>query len=472
LSPPALGPADLVIHGAAVVTVDPRDHVIENGAVAVRDGRIVAVGTDRELRDHLATAARVLDARGKAVLPGFVDAHAHAGHALTRALGRNGAEWMDTAGRIYARGADTEFWEIEAALSALERIRCGTTTACLLFGGGPDVMRTDDPAYADRHLGIVERSGLREVLALGPGRPPGPSVFVDRTIDPPTDRRVTFERQVEVAADVIGRWRERSAGRVRVAVSCPVFSEADLADAAVGPQAETIALRTRELARTKGVLLVQDGHRSGSIALAERRLGLGDGSCLFAHCIDLTEADVESLERTGAKVAHNPTALMSVQGRCPAPELMGRGVVVALGSDAPAPDRPFDMFRHMFMAMRLHARHFRDETVLPPTRALRMATIDGARALGLEHEIGSVETGKRADLILLDLAKPHLAALGSPVEGVVSFANGADVDTVFVDGRIILERGNILTLDVDAVLEAAGPVALRARMRANESRGS
>lgn len=159
---------------------------------------------------------------------------------------------------------------------------------------------------------------------------------------------------------------------------------------------------------------------------------------------------------------------MSVQGRCPAPELMDGGVVVALGSDAPAPDRPFDMFRHMFMAMRLHARHFRDETVLPPARVLRMATIDGAKALSLDGEIGSIEVGKRADLILVDLRKPHLAALGSLVEGVVSFASGADVDAVLVDGRILMEGGRVLTLDEPAILAAAGRAAALARARSLE----
>jgi cytosine/adenosine deaminase-related metal-dependent hydrolase len=143
------------------------------------------------------------------------------------------------------------------------------------------------------------------------------------------------------------------------------------------------------------------------------------------------------------------------------PELLDAGVTVMLGSDGTAPDRGYDMFRHMWQCMHYHRRHFRDTGVLPPGKVLEMATIDAARALGLDRDIGSLETGKRADVILVDLAKPHLYPLNMPVYRVMYFANGADVDTVLVDGKVLMEGRKVLTVNEADVLESAQQEAER-----------
>jgi cytosine/adenosine deaminase-related metal-dependent hydrolase len=146
---------------------------------------------------------------------------------------------------------------------------------------------------------------------------------------------------------------------------------------------------------------------------------------------------------------------MSIRGRCPVPELIDAGITVALGSDGIAPDRSYDMFRHMFQCMHYHRRHFRDPAVLPHGKVLEMATIDAARALGLAGDIGSLEAGKKADIILVDLFKPHLVPLNMPVHRITSFANGADVCTTIVDGRILMENGAVTSVDEADVLERA-----------------
>ncbi|CAN0606012.1 unnamed protein product, partial [Ectocarpus sp. 12 AP-2014] len=142
-------------------------------------------------------------------------------------------------------------------------------------------------------------------------------------------------------------------------------------------------------------------------------------------------------------------------GRCPATELMEAGVTVALGSDATAPDRSSDMFRHMQQCMHYHRTHFRDPDILPPGQVLAMATIDAARALGMETEIGSLEPGKKADLLLLDLARPHLYPLNMPAYRAVCFANGNDVHTVIVNGEVVLEDRKAVKVEENKILEAA-----------------
>ncbi|MET0428320.1 MAG: hydrolase, partial [Microvirga sp.] len=178
------------------------DGIIESGHVLVEGDRIVAVSRGRAPdRPNL----RRLDAGGGIILPGLVDAHAHAGHALTKSLGASAGEWMGLAGRIYARATDAAFWRAEAALSALERLRCGTTTAALLMGGGPDIMRTETPEAAEAHLEGVRAVGIAEILAVGPNRPSGPRLYLDWTGNASRERPVHPRAQLAVAEALLKR---------------------------------------------------------------------------------------------------------------------------------------------------------------------------------------------------------------------------------------------------------------------------
>lgn len=437
----------LLIENGVVVTMDDSRRVLKNGHVGIVNGHIVAIGEGRPAMDHGATR---IDASGMVVMPGFIDTHAHAGHTLTKGLGSDSGQWMQTAGTIYARAVDTEFWAAEAALSALERIKCGTTTAALLFGGGPDIMRTEAPDAAQSHLTTIAEMGVREILAVGPNRPMLTHAYRDFSGGAVRERIISPMGQLAVCANLIEAWRQRDS-RIRLAVALPVFTGEELEDDAV----VALCLAARDLARSKGVPLVQDGHRNGSIAANAERLDLFDATSLLAHCIDLTEPDLAALKRSHAKVAHNPSALMSVYGRCPAPELRADGITVSLGTDAAAPDRPFDMFRNLFLAHRYHARHFQDDAVMTPLQLLEMATIEGARALSWQDEIGSLEVGKRADIVLVNMRQAHLWPAVDPIQRLARFANGADVDTTIVDGRILMRGRKLVHHDEGVILDRA-----------------
>lgn len=437
----------LLITNGVVVTMDTDRRILERGHVLIENGRITSIG-DR--LPETGEAVECIDAADMVVMPGLVDTHAHAGHMLIKGLGTDSDQWMDITGQIYARATDVEFWAAEASLSAFERIRCGTTTAALLFGGGPDIMRTEAPEAAQAHLAALAGMGLREVLAVGPNRPTVPHMYRSFSNGSYTDIAVNPVQQLSVCAELIDAWAGRD-DRLRVALSLPVFSMQELEDGAV----YDLSRQALELAREKDVPIIQDGHREGSIAANAARLDLFDHRSLLAHCIELTDEDIAVLKRTGAKVAHNPSALMSVFGRCPAPELMAAGVTVSLGTDAAAPDRSFDMFRNMFQAHRYHARHFEDDGVLPPMQLLEMATIEGARALSMDKEIGSLEVGKRADVILVNMRQPHLWPPANPVQRLARFANGADVDTTIVGGQILMRSRRLVHHDEGAVLDRA-----------------
>ena len=447
---------DLLIDNGTVITLDPDRRVLDNASVAVTGDRIVAVGPAEELRARY-TPRQTLDARRKAVLPGLIDSHAHAGHAMLRTMGTGGAPgaWMKAAGQVYTTASDTEFWHAEAALTSLEKVRAGVTTGVSLLGGGDSIMRVDDPKFARAHCDAVEASGLRTVLAVGPTKPPAPRRYIDWDGAAQHASEVSAEHMMDVCEEIVRHNHGRADGRLQVAVHLPVFAPMhDASHPALRGEYERQARDGLALAKRHGLGLTQDGHRAGTVALA-RELGLLGPRAYLSHSIDLTEADIEALLATGASVVHNPAALMSVRGRCPAPELIARGVNVALGSDGAAPDRGYDMFRHMAQCMHYHPRHFRDVDVLPHGKVLEMCTIDAARALGLADQVGSLEAGKKADIILVDLFKPHLMPLNMPVMRIASFANAADVDTTIVDGRVLMQGRRLLAVDETPFLEAA-----------------
>lgn len=440
---------DLVIQCDTIITLDHGRRVLEKGWIAIDKDRIAALG------QGVAPAARNVICKPQMIaMPGLIDAHAHAGHGLVRAAGdSNGERWFDICEAIYARHATPEFWYAEAHLAQLERVLGGVTTAVSLLGGGADVMRTDSPEAGDAHCQATIESGLRTILAVGPSRRPFPKTYGrydERGAHLSFD--LAFETQLDVSAQLICDHNDILERRTGVCLVAPVYTDAHLAS--FGTEINALCDKVMELREALGVIFMQDGHRSGSIATAHALGQLGPWAAL-AHCVDLTSEDLRALQISGASVIHNPSSIMSILGRCPVPELLDLGVNVALGSDAAAPDRGYDMFRHMAQCMHYHRRHFRDPTVLTEGKTLEMATIGAARALGLDHELGSLEAGKKADIILIDGFKPHLYPPVMPLNRVTHFATAADVDTVIVNGAIIMEERRPLRVSVSEILERA-----------------
>jgi cytosine/adenosine deaminase-related metal-dependent hydrolase len=267
---------------------------------------------------------------------------------------------------------------------------------------------------------------------------------------------VSFEDQLDTCETLIQHWHRQAEGRIHVGMMFPThypnlnpLGPTELQDLKVRSRA------ARDLTRKYGLLFSQDGHSRGTVKFAYENLDTLGPDALLSHSTKLTAEEIAICKETDTKIVHNPSAVMSMTGRCPVPELLDAGVTVMLGSDGVAPDRSYDMFRHMFQCMRYHRRHYRDPSYLPAGKVLEMVTIDAARALGLENEIGSLEAGKKADVILIDMVKPHLYPLNMPVHRIAYFANGSDVDTVIVDGRILMENREVTMVDETEILDRA-----------------
>lgn len=461
----------LRIEGGTLITMDPSRRIVEDGVLIIDGNRIVAAGTRSEVARGNGSE-RHIDARRMAVLPGLIDCHAHAGHGLVKSMGADdGDAWNRACEALYTRASTEAFWAAEASLAALERLTFGVTCGVSLFGGGDSILRTDDPAFAARHCEAVTEVGIRSILAVGPCRGPFPRRFLrwkgrdSRSID------VSFDDQIETCDAVITQWHGASNGRIRIAIVSPTLRDEHLRR--LQPNATRLgelheqARAARELSRCHGVLFTQDGHTRGSVRYAHEELGILGPDALLSHSTDLSENEIAICAETDTRIVHNPSAIASIRGRCPVPELIDAGVTIALGSDATAPDRNGDMFRHMQQCMHYHRRHFRDPGVIPPGKVLEMVTIDAARALGMEREIGSLEVGKKADVILVNLQKPHMVPLHMPLYRIAYFANGGDVDTVIVDGRVLMQGRMVLSVDEQTILDSAHAEAEKALERAD-----
>jgi len=445
---------DILITGGTVITMDSSRRVLEDGAVAIMGDRIVAIGLTAELTAKYA-ARETINADKKIVMPGLIDGHGHAGHGLVKSMGMDTGEWYPATETIYARGSTVDFWRAEALLTGVERVRFGVTTALSYFGGGDMITRTDDVKYGNAYMAATEEVGLRYIFAVGPRRPPFPKTYTEWNGDSATDVAVSFEQQLAVSEELITKWHGAAGGRLNIALMFPTHrqDETPLSGAALEEVIQQ-AKATRALSRKHNVLFTQDGHTTGSVKFAHS-IGLLGPDALLSHATEFTPEEIAILVETGTKLVHNPSANAATRRRFQMVELLDAGVTIMLGSDGVAPDRSYDMFRHMFQAMRYHRFHWRDTKVLPPGKVLEMVTIDAARALGMEKEIGSLEVGKKADVILIDWFRPHMVPMNMPLYRVAYFANGNDVTTVLVNGRVLMRDRVVLTVNETDVLNLA-----------------
>jgi len=470
---------DLIIEGGVVVTMDPQHRVIRDGAVAVDGNAIAAVGSMEDVRQAF-EADIILDARHKAVMPGLVDTYGHAGHGMIKAIRHPELGWPTND--LYFHATDEGWWSAEGLLSAVERLRFGVTCGLTVVGATP--ARMDSPIFAVRQAEAVQSVGIRGVLGVGP-----PDPFVSHLPEPwegtlwengkPDRRRFTYEQALQNSVSFVEAWPGAAEGRVHAALHYPYlfgrhathprfpFSYKDEHLPMVIEKADEI----RDLADRYDILLHSHAFR-GSVTFGlevfgrERVRRLLGPDVVLAHCNGLAEDEVRLLGEEGVNVALVPfTAENIVHGPCPAVELLQAGANVTISTDGTAPYCSYDLFKEISRAMWAQWTRLGDFRLIPAGKALRMVTIDAARALGLDDQIGSLEIGKRADIILVDMNKAHLVPDSTVPRLLAFYANGNDVDTVLVDGKVLMQDRKVLSVDEESVLEGAREAAARAFAR-------
>jgi cytosine/adenosine deaminase-related metal-dependent hydrolase len=450
---------DLLVTGGSVITMDGANRVIDEGAVAVAGDRIVAVGPGADLKARFPAPGKTIDARRHAVLPGLIDTHGHAGHTLARTIGSHTRPygWRAMIDHLYFRSTTESFWYADGLLSALERLKFGTTTGIAMLGSAP---RTDRPEFARAFARGYGEVGNRVIVGVGPARPPWPRTFSYWNGTVKTDRKVSYEEAIATTEELIAADNHSWGGRVNMWVSAsrflapsrfdPMFREEQI------PFARRQADDMRRLADTYRTGIHTHSYGGAIQYVHDNFKTLLGPDVVLAHCTGLSASEVEIFASTGTRVAHCPSSgrYADDHAPCPVPQLLEAGAIVAIATDG-TNSSSFDLFKDLRRATYIQRYEQQDRYVLPPGRALKMATIDAARAIGRADDLGSIEVGKKADLVTLDLWKAHLQPINMLVEQIVAKAMGSDVATVVCDGRVVLERGRATLVDEDEVLARA-----------------
>lgn len=445
MAPPA-GPPVTVVNAGWVLTADARDRVIADGAVAWQGGEITAVGTRMDVaatlgaRGLAVAEAGTVDLPGHVLMPGLVNAHTH----LAMTMFRGVADDLDLQ-EFLARVVPAE-----AALLDDRRVRVAVRAAVAESLAAGITTSLDMYFFPDAALEAADELGMR--LLTGP-------VFLDGEGPDGLSRRTRMDwaRRWLEQHPIRAGWRPVLGPHATYTVSPEHLGQVrDLA-------AEHDALVHIHAAENEGEIeLVTSAHGERPVELLDR-LGLLRPGTLLAHAVHLTDAEIDRLAGSGAAVAHCPASnLKLASGIARIPDLLDAGVCVALGTDGPASSNDLDLFMAMRLAALVHKGHRGDARVLPASTVVRMATRNGAEALGVGDALGSLEVGKLADVVAVDLDRLHTQPVQDVASALVYSAGRGDVTHVWVGGRPVVSDGGLCSADKSAVV--AGLRALGAEV--------
>ena len=429
---------DIVIKNGTILTMDQENSVYENGILGVTGDTISFLGTDGIAQ---AEETKVIDAHGGLVLPGLINGHTHAAMSLFRGLADDLPlmDWLNHYIFPVESRMDADFVYTGTLLSCAEMIMSGTTTFC-------DMYLFEKEAARAAHL-----AGMRCIVG---------EVLYD--FNSPNYGPV--EKGLQYTEELIRTWHDDPLVSVAVEPHSLFTCTPDLLVACNDiARRHDVPIITHVAETLSEIKEVREKYGKTPIEHLES-LGILGPHFIADHCVHLEEQDMELMHQNRVKVIHNPESNMKLaSGVAPVPGMITRGITVGLGTDGCASNNNLDLFTEMDTAAKLHKVQRMDATVMDAVTVLRMATIEGARALGFDQEIGSLETGKKADIIIVDTQKPHLTPLYNPYSHIVYAARGNDVSHSIINGRIVMENRRLLTIELSDIFEKVHHQADRVR---------
>jgi 5-methylthioadenosine/S-adenosylhomocysteine deaminase len=434
---------NILIHNGTILTMH-NGKVIRQGAIAIEEEAIVEVGKNQELKRKYGRGYEKIDAKGKIILPGFVNTHQHAAMSLLRGYADDLPlqEWLEKWIWPTEKHMTSHDIYVGALLTAVESIMGGTTTVNTMYHYAPE--ENEAKAFAE--------AGLRGVI--------GHVCFSWRK-----------EEDKKALLDLAKNWHNKERGLIRVSVDphAPYTVDPEYMKALKTLREELtekygsenapiiwhthIAETNDEREKIRKAFNIQI--KNGVVEYLDS-LGVLNERVIAAHCVALTDKDVKIIKKRDVKVSHNPVSnLKLASGISPIPKMLEEDITVSLGTDSPCSNNTADMFETMKTTAILHKGINKNPTLLPAEKVLEMATIEGAKALSWNNEIGSIAVGKKADLIIVNLKKPHLSPLYNEASHLVYAAKASDVETVIINGKIIMENRTLTTLKIERVMALA-----------------
>jgi len=429
-----------IIQNGTILTMHNRK-TIRQGAIAIEDKVIVDIGKNSELKRKYGRGYEKIDAKGMVIIPGLINTHQHAAMSLLRGYADDLPlqEWLEkwiwpiekhmTAHDIY----------VGALLTAIEAIMGGTTTVNTMYHYTPE--ENEAKAFADAGLrGVIghvcfswrkneDRKTLKDLAKSWHNKADG---LTRVSVDPHAPYSVDPEYMKELK--VIREELDNKYGSEKAPIICHIHA------------AETCD----EMEKIQKAFNIK--FKNGVMAYLDS-LGILDKRLIAVHCVALTDKDMAIMKRKNVKISHNPISnLKLASGISPAPKMLRKGITVSLGTDSPCSNNAADMFEVMKTTAILHKGINKNPTIMPAEQVLEMATIEGAKALSWENEIGSIEIGKKADLSIITLKKPHLCPVYTEVSHLVYAAKASDVETVIINGKIVMENRKLTTVNTEKVM--------------------
>lgn len=430
---------EVLLFNAGVVTMDSQRRQINNGAIWISGDRIKKVGKSVDLQEEVPFHVERIDLRGRWILPGLINTHVHTSQQLGRGLGDDVdlLTWLHKRIWPYESNLTEEDSYISTLLCGLEQIRSGVT--CFAEPGGQ---------FVDGMGRGVSELGIRGILARS---------TMDSGEGLPKKWNEKTDDALLIQEEHLKHWHGKAGGRIRVWFGLrTIFNNTD-----------ELILRTKAMADQYGVgvhmhvaevkeeLEFSQKTRGVSTVTHLYRLGVLDKNFLAVHCVWLTDDEIGMFAEKDVKVSHNPAAAMRVLGFAKIPEMLKANVCVTIGTDGAPSNNRMTLIDEMYLTSLIHKGRLLDPTVLPAEQILTMVTCDGARALLWDDEIGSIESGKKADLVVINPNTPTMLPIHDPIANMVTSMRSHNVESVMVDGRWIMWKQEILTVNEAEILEEA-----------------
>ena len=427
--------ADILVTNGTVLTLDAGDTRVINGAVAIDNDVITAVGPADDFLSW--NPSQTIDAHGGIIMPGLINSHTHAAMTCFRGLADDLQlmTWLND--HIFPAEAKLDDQKVYsgALLACAEMIMSGTTCFCDMY------------LFEDAVARAAKEAGMRAVVG---------EVLYD--FDSPNYGPI--ENGFAYTRKLIDDWQNDPLITIAVEPHSTYLCAPQLLEKAFGLARSFNLPLVIHLAESKTEVaqIIKRYNRTPVEHLAE--LDLLGPDVVACHCVELSENDIALLKRFDVKVAHNAESNMKLaSGVAPIPRLIHEGICVGMGTDGCASNNDLDLFLEMDSVAKLHKVKALDPTVMDAGTVLKMATTGSARALGLDRVTGSLETGKKADLVIIDINKPHLTPMYNPVSHLVYAASGSDVITSIINGTVVMENGKLKTMDLKRVMDDVNRIA-------------
>ena len=439
---------DLIITGGKALLLDSENTCLDRAAIAINAGDILAVGHTEKIEKQY-RAKKTITAQDSLIMPGFVNCHTHAAMTCFRGIADD-LELMDWLNNYIfpaeAKNVNKNLAYWGSLLANAEMIKSGTTTFCDMY------------IFEDETARAAKQSGMRCLI--------GEVLF-----DFPSPNFKTPEEGLAYTRMLIEKWQNDPLINIIVEPHSLYTCSPSLLTAAkklADDYSVPLGIHLLENKSEKEQLLQRYGKPAVSFL---KEIDYLNEKLIAFHCVSLSDQDIKLFADHGCKISHNPASNMKLaSGVAPVPDMLKAGITVGLGTDGCASNNNLDMIKEMSTAAKLHKVARLDPTVMNAQTVVRMATIEGAKALGMDKITGSLEVGKKADIIIIGLNEPHLTPLYNEYSHLVYAMSGADVDTVLINGKIVMENRKLLTINEAEVMQKVKEIAVNIKNSLRKSR--